>query len=152
MVKKNFNLILLVFAIFMVFGLTSCNEDKVKASDEMDKILSQFDLTNPQWFELYPIIMDAEFEIDRVSVILKKTTTYPELELRHFGLDNGERLEYKWLRPSNEKSPNSDFRQILVIYLKQHGKDEVFKAIEELKKLDFIKHAQPEYIYDIEEN
>lgn len=113
--------------------------DTILMKDEM--LLKQFDSTDPTIF--WEGNIDDDFADDRVVVVLKRTTTYPELGIRHFGLDNGERLEYLWLKPNG--NPPSDFRQILVIYLKQHGKEKIVEAIKELEKLSFVKAAEPSY-------
>jgi hypothetical protein len=81
---------------------------------------------------------------------MKTTTTYPELELRHFGLSNGDRLEYSWLRPLSDNTPN--FRQILTIYLKQQGKEKVIAAISELERLEFVKTVWPQYIFGTQDD
>lgn len=122
--------------------------DDVPTEVEMAKILSEFDLTDPK--VLWEGTINDEFEIDRVIIIMKKTTTYPELELLYFGLSNGDRLEYSWIRPSSENTPN--FRQILTIYLKQQGKDKVIAAINELEKLEFVKTVEPQYIFGTQDN
>lgn len=113
----------------------------------VDGISSQFDLTEPK--EYWTGSIDDDFENDRVVIIMKKTTIYPELELESFGLKNAESLHYSFLVPTDEKL---NFHQILVIYLKTKGKDQVVLAINELNKLDFIKTASPEYIYGTQDD
>ncbi len=123
-------------------------------TEQNDELLTeQFDSTDPKIF--WEGNIDEDFDDDRVVVVLKRTKTYPELKIRHFGLDNGERLEYLWFRPYGDPpygDPPSDFRQILVIYLKQHGKEKVLEAIKELEKLSFIKVAVPKYNYGTMDN
>ena len=123
-------------------------------TEQNDELLTeQFDSTDPKIF--WEGNIDENFDDDRVVVVLKITKTYPELKIRHFGLDNGERLEYLWFRPYGDPpygDPPSDFRQILVIYLKQHGKEKVLEAIKELEKLSFIKVAVPKYNYGTMDN
>ncbi len=113
---------------------------------EMKEILSQFDLSDEK--EVWSRSIYDEFEIDRVIVIMKKMTIYSELELRHFGLSNGESLKYYWSKPTSDNTPH--FRQILVIYLKDQGKDKVVEAIKELEKLDFVKIVEPQYIFEVQ--
>lgn len=131
MIKK---ILCLAMVFFMLFALAACE----------DLILKKFDLSDPDDYQ--PIQHNSDFEVDRVVVILKRTSTYPELKLKHFKLDNAESLEYYFLKPDDSYN-NENFRQILVIYLKTHGKEQVLDAIKELEKLKFVKTAQPEYIY-----
>jgi hypothetical protein len=113
--------------------------------DEISGIQRQFDLTDPK--ELWKGTIDDDFEIDKVIIITKKTTVFPVLTLRDFGLSNGESLEYVWYR-----GETPDFRQILTIHLKQHGKDKVVEAIRILEKLEFVKTVEPSYIYYLEDD
>lgn len=125
---------------------TSINEI-AKEEVTVDGISNQFDLTELK--EYWTGSINDDFEDDRIVVIMKKTTIYPELELETFGLDNAESLHYSFLAPKNE---NPNFHQILVIFLKTKGKDQVILAINELNKLDFIKTASPEYIYGTQDD
>jgi hypothetical protein len=113
----------------------------------VEGISNLFDLTEQK--EYWAGSIADDFEDDRVVVIMKKTTIYPELSLESFGLDNVESLHYSFLVPTNE---NPNFHQMLVIYLKAKGKDQVVLAINELNKLDFIKTASPEYIYGTQDD
>ncbi|NLT18600.1 MAG: hypothetical protein BWX72_00527 [Firmicutes bacterium ADurb.Bin080] len=133
-----------------VFGLAGCENVSLadyKEEVTVDGISNQFDLTELK--EYWTGSIDDDFEDDRVVVIMKKTTTYPELDVETFGLDNAESLHYSFLAPKNE---NPNFHQILVIFLKTKGKDQVILAINELNKLDFIKTASPEYIYGTQDD
>lgn len=76
----------------------------------------------------------------------EKTTVYPELKLEVFGLENAENLHYIFLSPKRE---NPRFHQMLIIYLREKGKNQVISAVNEISKYDFVKRVRPVYIYDI---
>ena len=130
MVKKiiNFGVMLV-----MVFSLAACKED----------ILRHFDLTDPKEFWIGTI--DDDFAEDTVILGLRRTSTFPELELRHFRLENAERVEYLDVRPPDHlnEAQRINFRQIVFLRLKQHGKEEVVEAIRHLETLKFVKWAEP---------
>lgn len=135
MIKK---IICLVATFLLLFSLTACEEV------EDQEFLKEFDLTEPK--EYWTGTIDDNFSDDRVLVCMRKTTTFPELELHHFELDNAESLEYLMLRPPEDYENPSGYTQIAVITLKEHGKDKVVDAIKHLEKLPFIKLASPNHI------
>jgi len=104
------------------------------------ELVKQFDLTDPKI--LWKGSIDDEFTDDLVIVLLRKTSTYPELELRHFKLDNAESMRYIGKIPSPGYM-NPDFRQIISITLREHGKDKVVEAIRHLETIEFVKCAEP---------
>ena len=111
----------------------------------------EFDLTDPK--EYWKGNIDEDFNDDSVLIILRKTSTFPELKLRHFRLDNAESLEYlTGVRPPDYFFKEEyqhllvDYRQIVCIKLKQHGKEKVIDAIKQLEELDFVKRASPNHI------
>lgn len=113
--------------------------DKVNTKVDLNETLALFDLTDPK--QLWDGSTEIPFPLDRVYVILKKTTVYPELTVDHFYISNMASLEYKALNPTGE---NPNFRQRLVIYLKNHGKEEVLQAISELNDVEFVRTARPD--------
>jgi hypothetical protein len=127
--------------LVMIFSFYGCGSDRDWSKD--------FDLSDPK--EFWAGTIDDDFEVDRVVVIMKKTTVYPELELRHFELSNGERLEYSNLKPQdnmlNDLEYIERYRQIAIIYLKQNSKEKVIEAVYQLSKLEFVKYAGPEMLY-----
>lgn len=127
---------------FLFFSLVACD-------NEMSKITKQFDLSDPK--EFWTGTIDDNFTDDRVLVVMRKTSTFPELELHHFKLDNAESVKYIALRPPESYVADggnpSQFYQIAVIYLKEHGKEKVIDAIKHLEKLPFIKNASPNGVF-----
>lgn len=121
------------------------NEVSMKAN--MEETLSFFDLDDPKNIE--EVNLEALFFEDRVIVILKKAPTYPVLTEDHFYISNLLSIDYVLQRPGTE---NPGFRQIITIYLKTHGIEEVLQAIDELNEIEFVKTATPSYIYEIEFN
>lgn len=134
MLKK---IICLVATFLLLFSLTACD-------NEEQKILKEFDLTEPK--EYWTGSIDDDFTDDKVLICMRKTTTFPELELYHFKMDNAESLKYIALRPPENYENPSGYRQIAVITLKERGKDKVVEAIKHLEKLPFIKTASPNNI------
>ena len=153
MLKRKFNLILLVFAIFIVFGLTSCDKDKTKEDEKVIEISSYFDLTDEK--EYWSGSIDNHFHPDKVKIIFKKTTEYPELTIEDFGILGIPllRIKYLALKPKTdfEKYHVPSYRQMAILYLAEEGKEKVLEAIKLLEKIDFIQCAEPDLIYDIEE-
>lgn len=133
-------IICLGILFILIFSFAACaNQDK--------KILKQFDLSDPK--EYWKGTVDDDFADDVVLIVMRKTKTYPELELRHFKLENAESVEYIALSPPNngDYSNGEAYHQIAVIKLKEHGKDKVVEAIKHLEKLKFIKSASPNGFY-----
>ena len=146
MTKAIKKIAIVVMAMTMLLGafaaLTACVEE----DREMKEFLSHFDLNDPKenWVD-----NGLEFELDRVNVILKRTNTvtFPKLEIWHFGLSSGHELEY---RTQNEEDfANPLFRVIVTIYLREHGEEQVLDAVEQLSKLDFVKHVTPDIIFAV---
>ena len=89
MASKLISLGIAVIMLFSIASLTACGNNEEK---EMKEILKQFDLTEPK--ERWTGSIDDDFSDDIVILVLRRTFTYPELELRHFRLENAESLEY----------------------------------------------------------
>lgn len=113
------------------------------SENEDDIILKHFDLSDPKIY--WDGRIDIEFHENIVNIIMRKTDTYPKLELHDFGLSNAESIEYIFLEP-NLGTVTENFRQILRIRLKEPGKENVIEAIRHLESLDFIRYAGPLYI------
>lgn len=131
-------LVYLCIIVIMLFSLVACvSEDK--------KILKEFDLSDPKI--IWAGSIEDDFADNAVVVTMRKTTTFPELKLEHFKLDNVESLEYISLRPTESYVKDggdiSEFRQIAIIYLKESGKEKVAEAIRQLEELEFVKCAGP---------
>lgn len=133
----------LVMVTIVITTLASCENIK----KTVPGVSNQFDLKEEK--EYWTGSIDDDFLDDRVCVIMKKTTTYPELDIKVFRLKNAESLHYSFLAPTVE---NPDFHQMLVIYLKEKGKDQVISAINHLKQFDFIMYVGPENIFRAEDD
>lgn len=115
---------------------------------EKNIILKHFDLTDEKniWNGNIndPYILD-----DSVIVTLKKTNTYPELDLSVFGLDNAISMEYLdgITMPDNIAKPEK-WRQKIIIYLKPEGKEKLLETIRIIEQLEFVKSVNPNWIYE----
>ena len=115
---------------------------------EKNIILKHFDLTDEKniWNGNIndPYILD-----DSVIVTLKKTNTYPELDLSVFGLDNAISMEYLdgITMPDNIAKPEK-WRQKIIIYLKPEGKEKLLETIRIIEQLEFVKSVNPNGIVE----
>ena len=113
---------------------------------EKNNILKHFDLTDEKiiWNGNInnPYIVD-----DSVIVTLKKTETYPELDLSVFGLDNAISMKYLdgITMPDNIAKPEK-WRQKIIIYLKPEGKEKLLEIIKKIEQLEFVKSVNPNWI------
>ena len=75
---------------------------------------------------------------------MKRTETYPELDLSVFGLDNAISMKYlsSIHMPENISYPDK-WRQMIIIYLKPEGKEKLLETIRKLEQLDFVKSVIP---------
>ena len=132
-------MVLIIIAVSVCCFASCADNDSYLVREE---ILKQFDLSDEQ--EYWSAEGVNNFEEDKVRVVFKKTTTYPELSLDDFPLDNALKIEYVNLRPDEDLTNlDSDylknFRQIADIYLRQTGKDEILEAVACLEKVPFVK-------------
>lgn len=140
---KNIKKVLLigVLCIMATFSFVACGSEYMK-------ILKEFDLSDPKI--IWEGSINDDFTDDSVIVVLRKTSTYPELELKHFKLNNAEGLEYMggvrppdyFFTPGNELLL-INYRQIVLIHLTPQGKEKIIETIRELEKLDFVKSISP---------
>ncbi|MCL2621726.1 MAG: hypothetical protein FWD32_01690 [Firmicutes bacterium] len=140
--KKN---ILMTFCVGLLLvvsaaGLSAC-KDK---GGEMSEILKQFDLTDPK--VVWQGNIEDAFSADKVILLLRKTTYYQELEIKHFAFNNIKSIRYSGpVDPSDYGYEIVDFRQIIIVELNQTGKDRVVEAIKYFETLQFVKAAEPNY-------
>ncbi len=132
MLKK---IICMLLMATMVFSFAGCARDWSK----------DFDLSDPK--EYWEGTINDAFADDILTLEMRKTSTYPELKLSDFKLDNAKTVEYVSIRPKEDRMNDAEyiagFRQLVFIHLDQHGKDKVVEAIRHLEKLEFIKSASP---------
>jgi hypothetical protein len=144
MFKKIMVLLIALAMLPSVFLLSGCE----KKDKELMEILKQFDLTDPK--EIWEGSIEDNFADDLVLLVLRKTSTFPELELRHFGLDNAESMYYlggarppDYFFTTGYEEVLKNYRQIVFIKLNEHGKEKVIEAIIHLETLGFVKSADP---------
>lgn len=130
--------------------------DDIETSDKSiislsSEIESQFDLTDEKiWWNSNTNI---DFADDKIIIIFKKTTMYPELLIEDFDYENAESIKYLFLRPTGGQYENAEnYRQIAVINLKEKGRDRVIEAVLYFERISIIRCAEPDYIYGIEED
>lgn len=121
------------------------------SDDEMEEILTQFDLTDPKI--IWEGSIDIDFTDNIIILTLRKSFSYPELELKHFELSNALKVEYVggarppeyFFMPGYEHLLEN-YNQIVFIYINPEGKESVIKSIRKLEKLAFVRSATPNYI------
>lgn len=115
---------------------------------EKNIILNHFDLTDEKiiW---NGNINDPYIVDDSVIVTLKKTETYPELDLSVFGLENAISMKYLdgITMPDNIAKPEK-WRQKIIIYLKPEGKEKLLETIRIIEQLEFVKSVNPNGIVE----
>ena len=127
--------------------------------------ISVFAAENEQGEGYYDeIISDFADDIVLASLTRRFSMSNKTLDVRDFGLENITNFRYiiKELYPTyNEAYPyesmpasqkeiakltdESAFRQIIVLTISNPGKENVFATIEQLKRLDFVESASPNY-------
>lgn len=137
--RKHKKLTFLIVLIVLTFIVTSIpkNNITVFASN-----YSEESLCNNQ-------ILDDDYEDDNVIVVLNsKVSKINKIHNSKFfkGIEI-ESITDLTKRDYNFKSKN-DFKQILQIYLKEKGKDNVLNAISYLETLDGVYSAEPNYILE----
>ena len=113
-------------------------------------LMQQFDFSDEK--EIWDGNEEYGFLDDAIFVTLKKTNTYPVLDLIYFGLDNAISLKYisiqppaYFYEPGNEQLLEN-YRQHLVIYINPMGEEKTIETIRQLEKFDFIKSVRPNCI------
>lgn len=137
--RKHKKLTFLIVLIVLTFIVTSTQKNNITvfASNYSEK-----SLCNDQ-------ILDDDFEDDNVIVVLNsKVSKINKIHNSKFfkGIEI-ESITDLTKRDYNFKSKN-DFKQILQIYLKEKGKDNVLNAISYLENLDGVYSAEPNYILE----
>ena len=141
--RTKFRIVLLLcVVIFMIGAVAGCynpDDNEVNATN----ILKHFDLTDEK------IIWDGNINDpyivdDSVIVTLKKTETYPKLDVSVFGLDNAVGMEYLVgvTMPDNVANPEK-WRQMVIIYLRPAGKEKLLETIRKIEQLEFVKRVNP---------
>ncbi|MCM1225334.1 MAG: S8 family serine peptidase, partial [Lachnospiraceae bacterium] len=154
---RKFSVAVLLAAIFVfcvaIFVSLKTNNSKAYASEQTYITLARQHDQRIRGYHRVATI-NEDFEDDRVIVICnyQYSKVNGAVNLSDFNIKG---LEFKSVedmyRVQNSTSiddKRTNFRQILSLQLKEKGKENVLKAIEELEKLDNVLLAQPSYIYD----
>ena len=126
-----------------------------ETENEMKEILKHFDLTDTKYGWVGSV--EENFADNGVLAYLRKTSAYPELELRHFRLENAKSIAHISTHPpdifftSGYEEFLENFRQIVCIELEEPGKEKVIEAIVRLDKLRFVKRVSPNYIFEVDD-
>lgn|SRR5690554_78409 len=148
-----------LLSIFIV-SLTACKDKKDDlSSDETligestqekisNSIADNFDLNDEKIY--WSGTIDDDFHPDKVVVIFKKTTEYPELTIADLKVPNLLSIEYSSIKPKNNHLTN--FRQMAYLYLADEGKEKVLEVIKLLEELEYIQYVGPVLIYTVATN
>lgn len=151
MMKKMLMTLLMAVSLFVVSSCVNENDDNNSNNKRIAEILKHFDLEDDKY--IWDENQEYDFADDMIILVLKRTKTYPKLEIEDFGIDNIESIVYPGgeLPPdyyfSDEYEGDGYYRQIVYIMLKKHGKDKVIEAIREFDKLEFVSSAEPNVYY-----
>jgi hypothetical protein len=124
------------------------------SEERMEEILHQFNLTDPK--RIWGDNIKVDYRDDQILVYLRKSYTYPEIDMKFFGLSNAIRMEsLRGLRPPEHYfSPEnehllSEFRQVVFVYIIPQGKEAVVEAIRQLEEVPFVRSVFPNYILEL---
>ncbi|MDD4315864.1 MAG: hypothetical protein PHC84_01745 [Clostridia bacterium] len=121
----------------------------VPKEENMEGILKHFDLTDPKILFDETSFSDSMYaEVERIIVVFKKTTTFPRLDIHHFGLSNAKSFAYLQMTPNDGPRGWVDYddgHQQGEIHLYNLGKEKILEAIRHLEQLEFVKSVWPDY-------
>lgn len=121
----------------------------IPKEENMEEILKHFDLTDPKILFDETSFSDSMYaEVYAITVIFKKTTTYPILDIGHFSLSNAKSFRYSQATPDDGPLRWVEYdegRQKGQIDLIEGGKEKIIKEIRDLEQLEFVKSALPMY-------
>lgn len=123
--------------------ITKDNLQALQAKIDNNIILNHFDLADEKiiWNGDIndPYILD-----DSIIVTLKRTETYPRLDLSMFSLDNAVSMEYLGsITMPNNISNLDKWRQKVIIHLTSEGKEKLVETIRQIEQLEFVKQVNP---------
>lgn len=149
--KDNYNGV-----ISVIFEKASHNHDYVDGlcdCGEFDNIWlnENFDLLEDKI--LFNGTVDDEFNCDIILLTLKHTTTYIELNKRHFKINCITKVEYvggprppEYFFKDEYKHLLAKYNQIVFLHVDVQSKSEIIELIKELEKLEFIRSARTNHI------
>ncbi len=123
----------------------------VPKEENMEGILKHFDLTDPKILFDETSFSDSMYaEVESIQVVFKKTTTFPMLDIHHFGLSNAKSFGYSQMTPNDGPRgwvEYDDGHQKGHIILTELGKGKILEAIRHLEQLEFVKSVKPFYFF-----
>ena len=149
--KENYNGV-----ISVIFEKTSHNHDYIDGlcdCGKFDKIWlnENFDLLEDKI--LFNGNVDEDFNCDIILLTLKHTTTYIELNKRHFKINCITKVEYvggprppEYFFEDEYRHLLEKYNQIVFLHVDVQSKSEIIELIKELEKLEFVRSASPNHI------
>ena len=154
--------LIVLFALITTLSLAACNIDisdiNKTAKDTIggeafntatiDDIVNNLD--EPIVLEDKIIVqatIDQDFRDDTVLVIIDKNFFYQQFTVEDFAAVNA--ISISWLTESYLADPPEALNHIYAIKLGETGKQNVLDAIKILETFDFVKCAEPCYIYKL---
>ena len=114
-------------------------------------IINNFDVNDEK--EIWNGNLNEEYNDTIIIVTLKKTSTFPELDLSCFGLNNAIDLKYSgcvmppdYFFQTEYNHLLDNYRQVVYIYFNPLGREQLIESIRKLEKLEFVKRVNPDYI------
>ena len=121
-------------------------DDGISNTAMIDNIIDNFD--EPVVLEdkiLVQATIEQDFTDDTVLVIIDKNFFYRQFTVEDFAAVNA--VSVSWLTESYLADPPEALNHIYAIKLGETGKQNVLDAIKILETFDFVKCAEPNYIY-----
>ena len=126
-------------------GLCDCGEYDVQWLNE------NFDLSEEKI--IFNGSVDDEFKCDVILLTLKHTTTFIELNKRHFKIDCITKVVYlggptppEYFFKEEYKSLLENYHQQVFLYVNVESKNDIIELIKELEKLEFVRDVSPNSI------
>lgn len=126
-------------------GLCNCGEfDNIWLNENFDLLEEKI---------LFKGSVDDDFNCDIILLTLKHTTTYIELNEKHFKIDCITKVEYvggprppEYFFEEEYKHLLEKYNQIVFLHVDVQSKNEIIELIKELEKLEFVRSASPNHI------
>ena len=126
-------------------GLCDCGEfDNIWLNENFDLLEDKI---------LFNGTVDDDFNCDIILLTLKHTTTYVELNKRHFKINCITKVEYvggprppEYFFEDEYKHLLDRYNQIVFLHVDVQSKSEIIELIKELEKLEFVRSVSPNLI------
>ena len=109
--------------------------------EEYNNYVMQFDLTEEKHYSAYTV--DSSFYNDKILIVMRRTSTYPEFKLEYLGLSEAVSFEYLVGPRPGEHNNLNVFRQIVAVKLIPQTKERIIEIVKRIEKLDFVRSADP---------